>query len=107
MAASDRKSSPSRLAVTSTEVWEASDADFFTTKDTKGTKKRGLASTRKGRKYRIKFEARNPKFETNSNGLREGKFKTSCFRRFVHRFEFEIFLPQPFVSDFDIRISKF
>jgi hypothetical protein len=46
---------------------------------------------------RDKFEARNPKFETNSND-RNSKLKTLRFGKFEH-------LDLGFVSRFDIRIS--
>jgi len=50
----------------------------------------------------IRFAARNPKFETNSNDEKQEKFKSTSFG--VLDLSFAICW---FVSDFDIRISDF
>jgi hypothetical protein len=62
--------------------------------------------SRKDAKNR-KFEARNPKFETNSKQEIQNKYNVPNRRDRIRRFgfsEFEISLTA-FVSDFDIRIS--
>jgi hypothetical protein len=80
---------------------------ILVTAEAKGISREGVRRKKSpGAHAHNKFEARNPKFETNSNGQnlndQNKNDNSKQFRAFVLNFEHLNF---GFVSDFDIRIS--